>query len=199
MLLLSLLLFMAVACGPADEDLTGTATVEAQPVLPPATTDSSDAAGLAYPGVLSAPAQRDSPYPGPAPTMEGLQSEPPNPDLDLPDTNETTGVVGGVLIREITGQGYAPLIPQKLSLGEIVVSDSGGPALVRTRGDSPQAELFPTGIFIFRNVPPGEYGLVIDLGFTEFLVEQPDGGPLTFSLEAGQALDIGQVITQSPG
>lgn len=160
---------------------------------------SNDSASSAYPGANPGNLTPESAYPGPKPTIEGLQTEPPDPALNLPDAQQTSGVVGGVLIREVVDQGFIPLVPKSLVLGEIITTDNGQPAYVRTSGKSAEAELFPTGIFIFRNVPPGTYGLVVDLGFTQFLVKSTDGNPLTFTVEAGQVLDIGQVITQLPG
>ena len=61
------------------------------------------------------------------------------------------------------------------------------------------AQLFPTGIFVFQNVPPGEYGLMVDVGYTLFTITGDDGSPLLFTVEAGKALDLGQIITELPG
>jgi hypothetical protein len=180
------LLLVATACEPVEDN--------APPISP------ADDSSTAYPGTLpfNPSPEPEFPYPGPEPTLEGLQAVPPNPEVNLPETQSAVGVVGGVLIREIADQGFVPLVPKSLALGEIVTTDSGEPAYVRTSGDSPQAELFPTGIFIFRNVSPGTYGLVVDLGFTQFLVESSSGEAHTFSVEAGQVLNIGQVITKTP-
>lgn len=142
-----------------------------------------------YPGMPAA-----APAPAyPVPTLDGMQAEPPSPEVNLPAASGNNGVVGGVLIREVSDQGFIPLVPKELILGEIVSVNTGEPAYVRTNEASPRAELFPTGVFIFRNVPPGEYGLVMDLGFSQFLIEE-----YTFSVEPGQVLDLGQVITKTP-
>ncbi|MEZ4510982.1 MAG: hypothetical protein R3C62_03830 [Chloroflexota bacterium] len=161
-------------------------------VAPDPGDNNSDANG--YP----APETDQSIVPYPGSEYETLQAEPPNPERELPAAGADVGVVGGVLIRELTDQGFMPLNPQKLLLGEIVHTASDEPAYVSVDDQtSPQAELFPTGVFIFRNVAPGTYGLVVDLGFTQFLVNQPDGSQFLFTVEPGQALDLGQVITQT--
>ncbi len=201
-------LILMSACGPAEDDTSnqeGPAQREdstATPLSPDAVDQSvvEDSGGTAdgtspgdepYPGaeaVLKLPA---APYPGP--TIEGLQAEPPNTERNLPAADSETGIVGGILIREIAGEGFVPFSPHKLVLGEIITLDSGEPAYVGASGESPTAELFPTGIFIFRDISPGNYNLVMDIGITQALVGD------TFAVEAGQVIDLGQVIIELPG
>jgi hypothetical protein len=198
-----IVLMLISACGPAQEDASNqevAAQLEdstATPLSPssvdePVAEDSNGAVDEPYPGsdaALKPPPT--APYPGP--TIEGLQAEPPNTERNLPAADSETGIVGGILIREIVGEGFAPFSPQKLILGEIITLDSGEPAYVGASGESPSAELLPTGIFIFRDISPGDYNLVVDIGITQFLVGD------TFTVEAGQVLDLGQVIIELPG
>lgn len=173
-------------------ETTAPTSGEAESVVPPATSEDGSS-GYPAPDEASQPIVA---YPGSE--YETLQAEPPNPERELPAAGADVGVIGGVLIRELTDQGFMPLNPQKLLLGEIVNTTSGEAAYVSVDdANSPQAELFPTGVFIFRNVAPGTYGLVVDLGFTQFLVNKPDGSQFLFTVEPGQALDLGQVITQT--
>lgn len=196
-ILLAALAVLLSACGPSSDETAETPQAEAN--VPVVVDSESREEATAVPADTTAgypdpQTQAALPDPGyPAPTIEGLQPEPPNPEVNLPEAGSETAVVGGILIREITDQGFVPLIPRELILGEIVSVDTGDPAYVRTNADSLRAELFPTGIFIFRNVPPGEYGLVMDLGFSQFLIEG-----YTLTVEAGQVLDLGQVITTTP-
>jgi hypothetical protein len=125
-------------------------------------------------------------------------AEPPNPERQLPEASAESAVIGGVLLQEEPGLGYIPLIPLKFLLGKVLFTDSGEPAYIRTGGDSSSAELFDTGIFVFHAVEPGEYGLVVDLGFTQFPILNEDGTPRTINVTSGQVLDLGQVITQIP-
>lgn len=148
----------------------------------------------AYPGVNLLP---ENSYP--VPTPDGLVSEPPNTPRDLPQPSGENAVIGGILIREIVDTGFIPLQPRTLSLAEVLHTDAGNPAYIREGTHSPQAELFPTGIFLFRDVPPGEYGLMVDVGFTKFPITSDDGTPLILNIVGGQVLDLGQVITVIPG
>lgn len=137
-------------------------------------------------------------YPAAEQPLEGVLPEPPNPPRDLPPANSDAGVVGGVLIREITDQGFLPLTPKALFLAEIVLNDAGEAAFLRHNENSPTAELFPTGIFVFNNVPPGEYGLVIDVGFSQFPITDENGEEVLVNVVAGQANDLGQLIVTLP-
>lgn len=204
-----LVLFLLSACGSSTQDdgvspQDDTATQDeseqpeastSTPSVPnavdePIAPESNDAVVEPYPGADKALLPQVAPYPGP--TIEGLQPEPPNTERDLPAAENDTGVVGGILIREIVGEGFIPFTPQKLLLGEIIALDSGEPAYVGASGESPTAELLPTGIFVFRNIPPGDYNLVVDIGITQFLAGD------TFAVEAGQVIDLGQVIIELP-
>ena len=60
-----------------------------------------------YPGSV-APAGAGYPVP-PSEEVEGALPEPPNPEIPFPETDPDTGVVGGVLVREITDQGFLPV------------------------------------------------------------------------------------------
>ena len=190
------------ACGPAQEDASnqgGPALLEdstSTPLSPaavdePVVEESNGAVDEPYPGADPVLKPPTAPYPGP--TIEGLQAEPPDTERNLPAANSETGIVGGILIREIVGEGFVPFSPQRLILGEIITLDSGEPAYVGASGESPTAELLPTGIFIFRNISPGDYNLVVDIGITQLLVGD------TFTVEAGQVIDLGQVFVELPG
>jgi hypothetical protein len=203
-----IVLMLMSACGPAQKDASnqeGSALLEdstATPLSPAAVdepvveegngiVDETSPGDEPYPGANAALKSPAAPYPGP--TIEGLQAEPPNTERNLPAADNETGIVGGILIREIVGEGFAPFSPHKLILGEILTLDTGEPAYVGASGESPSAELLPTGIFIFRDISPGDYNLVVDIGISQFLVGD------TFTVEAGQVIDLGQVFVNLPG
>lgn len=139
-----------------------------------------------------------SAYPGMDVNIPGLAIEAPNPGVELPATQPEYGVVGGVLVEEIPGQGFRPLQPLKLSLAKVVYTSEGEPAYIGASDTSPKAEIFATGIFVFRDIPPGDYGIMIDVGYKEFPVTTPDGQVFMITVEAGKAIDLGQVITVLP-
>ncbi|HRQ38303.1 MAG TPA: hypothetical protein PLD25_10350 [Chloroflexota bacterium] len=157
---------------------------------------SGESVNAGYPGNNSE-ASTSTGYPGPD-LYENLLEEPPNPDIDLPAASEEGGVIGGVLVREVVGYGFEPLVPASLMLAEVLLTTDGRPAFIRAGSDSPKAQLYPTGIFIFQNIPPGEYGLMVDVGYTIFPINNEDGTPLLIKLDPGGVIDMGQIITELP-
>lgn len=154
--------------------------------------------GESYPGPME-DLVNDESYPGVvAVDSRDFQQDPPDPSRELPEAKASTGVIGGVLIEEVEGKGYTPLHPLKFMLGKILLANSGQPSYIRTGEDSVKAELFPSGVFIFHSVEPGDYGLVVDLGFTSFVINGEDGSPLVITVEPGSVIDLGQVITKIP-
>ena len=163
----------------------------------PEGTDVKDSS--AYPASDEADGEENSAYPGPANSeLPDLSAEPPNPSFDLPDAGVETGVVGGILIQEMVGEGFIPFTPYELILAEVIEDTEGNPSLIGYDEDSPRAQMFPTGVFIFENISPGEYGIIANLAVYEFPLQELDGSRLLISVEAGQAIDLGQVITQLP-
>jgi hypothetical protein len=186
------------ACGQAGEEaMLTTPSIEEKVVLGDAY-PASETPTMAYPG----PGTTEEPpsgYPAPVnPTLPDFQPEPPDPVRDLPEPSGQAGVVGGVLIYEEPGVGYVPLQPVELILGELLYTDTGEAAYIRKGGGSPRAEFLPTGVFIFSTVPPGEYGLIVDMGYTELQVLDQGGAPTIYTIESGEALDLGQVIVELP-
>lgn len=220
-LLISLALLAGVACGPAtpDEDPTATSPPPAatqedgEGAVAPTPGDSGEGSAIdnsaeaypgpadasAYPGAEESATDNEDGYPSP-PVRRASEpvSEPPNPERDLPQSTGDLATVGGVLIEEILDHGFVPLMPRELTLGSIVTTTEGEPAFLSTGSAAPKAELFQTGVFVFRDIEPGSYGLIVDVGHIKFPVETPEGDLLIFELEAGEVLDLGQVITPLP-
>jgi hypothetical protein len=186
---------LLVACGNAQS------TPETQPVatnapIVPTTSNTTDSSAYPAPDANSA-------YPGTETSVnsagEEFLAEPPNPDREMPATSPDLGAIGGILIREQSNQGFLPLDPHELVLAEVITSDTGQPALVGYDEASPRGETFPTGVFVFRNVKPGQYSLVINMAVTEFLVKDATtGAELIFTVTANEVTDLGQVIVQLP-
>ena len=176
----------------------------------PSPANENEPAG-ASPSASSYPGPSDSGYPAPSGSegsdgypgpgveiVEGVQAVPPDPERNPPTPQPDSGVVSGVLIREVTEQGFIPLTPRGLYLARILQNDSGEQALMRRGDDAPQAQLLPTGIFIFDNVPPETYGIIIDVGFAQFPLEEADGTQIILAVEPGQSIDLGQVFVELP-
>ncbi len=192
-----------VACGPSDTP---------QPVATPVgstTTDSatnseqSSTTDVGYPGTntISGYPGTDSndvsSYPSGS-SQQDLLSQPPAPQVDIPNPQGNSGAIGGILVQEVVGQGYLPLDPYELILAEIVLNNRGEPALIGFDEKSLRAETFPTGVFVFANVPPGRYGMVVNTAVSQFPLKTAEGDDLLFDVESGQAVDLGQVFVQLP-
>lgn len=182
-----LLSAILAACSSSAEP---TATPLSQQTTP------SQSSSDGYPGSIAAYPASGPSYP--VPTREGLVTEPPNPVVELPGASATTAVIGGTLIQEITGQGFIPLNPYQFILGELIYNDQGEPVLLNYSDESLRAETFDTGIFIFRNVPPGTYGLILNLAVAEFPIRDDAGQELLITVEAGDVIDLGQFFVDLP-
>lgn len=189
-LLVGIAILVLSACGPANSNNDSSNTV--------AITDNSNSVDGAYPDSLAVEGNDD--YPGrDIPTPEGLVPAPPDPDRDLPNAAGDFAVIGGVLIREYIDQGFVPFTPTRLVLGKVLETNTGQPAYITENEESLEAELFPTGVFVFNSVPPGTYGIVVDLSFTKFPINGDDGSPLLITIQAGDAIDLGQLFIEMPG
>lgn len=144
--------------------------------------------------------ETDTSIPGyPVNDLGEILDTPPNPEVELPAADGSGAVIGGILVRElIESGGFQPFDPYQLILGEQVHDDLGEPAFIRYNDNSARAETFASGVFVFRGVPSGTYGLIINLGFTEFPVIQEDGSYLLIMVEENEVRDLGQVFVQVP-
>ena len=187
--------WLLAACGPsAPADPTAVPL----PITPTGAANSGN--DNAYPSA-GYPANPETPtsYPGALVIgREEILGEPPNPARDLPAAAPGTGVIGGALIREISDEGFMPLNPHELILAIMANNNAGTPVFLRHDEVSQRAETFPTGIFVFRDVPPGRYGLIVGIGITQFPVRTPDGAEVLVDVTPGAVIDLGQVIVQFP-
>lgn len=178
-------LLTSAGCG-SSQDVPP--TIEVIINTPGPITPAADRSGYPAPTQSSV----DSSYPGlrdPA-----LSETPPDIDVDIPNPGADFGSIGGIMVREISGEGFIPLTPIEVALAEVKLLDTGEPGYLAHNDESLRAELPGTGIFIFNNVPPGQYGLVIDMGFTQLLALDENGETLLFNVEAGQVLDLGHIF-----
>ena len=169
-------------------ETTPNAETGTQPTTAPET--SYPAGDPAYPSAVQ-PTLNPA-YPAGAP-LSG-SPEPPNPPVELPAATAGNGTIGGVLIRKYEDNTFVPVNPHKLILATQVKDDDGNPLLWRHDEDSPVAQQFETGVFIFPDIPPGTYGLIVNLAVEEMPVKGADGQDIVIELKEGQALDLGQII-----
>ena len=142
-----------------------------------------------------------TPYPGAElpEILQNAQAEPPNPDRELPAADAGSGSIAGILIQDLEeGRGYVPLQPKAVRLGEIIENEAGEAIFLAADERSLSGQVFPTGIFVLQNIPPGTYGLIVDLGYTQIAVNDESGNPRLFEIAGGDVIDLGQVITTMP-
>ncbi len=206
--LVLLLSLLVAGCGSADTPTPETipVTVESAPATTGNNTGQNGAgqnletaAVPDYPAPSGdypeAPAAGVPDYPGANSEAAGAP-DPPNPERDIPVPDSTTGAVGGVLVHQMDENSFEPVVPRALYLGEVLLNSTGEQALISQGTDSPQAQLFQTGVFIFSDVPPGTYGLIIDLGFAQFPLTDESGLEMLIDVEGGQAYDLGQIMVR---
>lgn len=177
------------------EATTPSLATSAAPSAVPATSDA--ASEDAYPGPAT-PEESSPGYPGPDPEQEELLPEPPDPDVELPAPEGETSTLGGVLVQRVGEEGFLPFSPHELILAEMVYTTDGEPAFISYDEGSPRAETFDTGIFIFRQVPPGTYGLIANLAVTEFALKNEAQEEILITVEPGEVVDLGRIMVDLP-
>ncbi|MEM7332299.1 MAG: hypothetical protein AAF490_09415 [Chloroflexota bacterium] len=126
-----------------------------------------------------------------------LLDAPPSPEFDAPSP-ASGGAVTGILVREFVGEGYMPLTPGGLFLGRIVYDSNGEPALFRRGDDAPQAQILQTGVFIFNNVPPDSYAVIIDVGFAQFPLVDENNEQIVVTVTEGEVINLEQIFVDLP-
>jgi hypothetical protein len=97
----------------------------------------------------------------------------------------------------LTTPDSAEPVPQTvLALAEVVTDAQGKPLAAKLSQETSMRSLTDTqGRFVFVNVPPGQYGLVFDKIAETFLLKDPTTGrDFLFHVEAGQVLDLGELV-----
>ena len=169
-----------------------------QPAAAPAT-----AVATAVPAAAPTAAQPESPLAAPVSPLSAPESPLAAPpaagvlsgcDLDFPAPADGTGVVCGVVISNtpvtryfLAGDFYlAPVIYSKATLED--GSEIDVPFVSLNVGSDKRADVkTETGAFVFQDVPPGEYGVVIYTPLQSFLFHTSEGTEtLLIQVEPGE-------------
>jgi len=115
--------------------------------------------------------------------------------LTIPTPSADSGVVSGKLLGKTDDQPY---IAPGLYLGKLIRSnqeDSDTPPLIGiSTGSDPKAIQANDGTFVFTDVPPGEYVLIIWAPMSIVPITDPETqSELIVTIEAGDAVDLGTV------
>lgn len=115
-------------------------------------------------------------------------------EVDLP-TSTDVGTVTGILKWD-SSLGQEPVSEQILYLGHIVYLADGQPAMGGlNKQTAPVTQSTYAGQFIFEDVPPGQYTLLLDRVVSTFLLNDPNtGGDMIIEVQGGQITDLGELV-----
>jgi hypothetical protein len=150
--------------------------------------------GLALTGALLAACGSVSSVPA---TPSASTTLPADATLSLPSPADSRmAVIGGVLLRLQPDGNLAPISDITLYLAPVVYTSDHREWLVGLdEAADPKTSTNQTGVFVFSNIAPGKYGLVLKTPVGGFLLKKRDGEDLLIEAVAGQSLNLGEVIT----
>jgi len=133
--------------------------------------------------------QSEESYPGPDP-VEQASAFPDS--VEIPQPGPDLGVVTGRILQAGTTEAY---LAPTLVLGELVFPDNPeAPPLVGYSVETdPIGVEDRTGRFVFADVKPGKYAIVIWTPLTQTLVMDSQGSTVQVEVEAGKIVDLGDV------
>lgn len=167
---------------------------------PPTAATSAGQAG--YPVVTEAPLGSGYPAPSeatgpgyPLPTDESAPNFAPVLTVPAPASNQV-GVVTGKILRLPPGatQGAAPFLAD-LYLGKVIASTVGEEGMVELdQGSAPRGLIDAQGVFVFKDVPVGRYGLMISTPQGAVLLNKPpEGSAMVIDITGGNTVDLGEL------
>lgn len=128
-----------------------------------------------------------------SPSNRAMQSPIPVVATQIAGMGRVTGI-----LQLKTSAGAEPQPGRLLYLAEIITDANGKEnAVGYDRTSAPKATTAPDGAFTFANVPPGKYGLVIDVVSQAFLLKDPKtGGDMLIEAKADAISDFGTLTYQ---
>jgi hypothetical protein len=93
-----------------------------------------------------------------------------------------------------SGSDKQPYVADLVLEGTVAASQPGYPPMLKYTDNSPQAVQDKTGLFVFFDVDPGTYGLVISSPIGGSTINDPTQStpqPLIFTVKAGEDKDLG--------
>lgn len=126
-----------------------------------------------------------------------LTDEEQNETLPIPQPSNNAATVSGVILDIMTQQAPAE---SNLYLGLMQETNKGLPVITLDRDKAPVTTPLKNGQFVFTEVPPGTYGVILFNPDASFLVDDPQNTELSLMLtvEAGQTIDLGTITTTLP-
>lgn len=184
---------LAACSQPAPQSSPETATTAPAGEQPAATAG----AGGAYPGPSGA-------YPAPSGAYPGPQTVPtPAVSMDpivvpQPASNEV-GVVSGTLYRLDEAGKRIPYAAGTIYLGTVTESGGVEAMVALDRNVAPTTVTNGLGQFVFADVPPGRYGLMLQAFEGPLLLNNPqDATDMLIEVTGGQVVEMGDLAYPLP-
>lgn len=130
-------------------------------------------------------------YPGPGPGEEDRKSFYP-PSVSVPKPKAGLGVITGKVIERGTNEIY---LAPTLILGELSFADnpSAPPLVGFSEQTDPKGIQDQSGKFIFEDIKPGKYAIVVWTPISQTLVSDEKGATVMIDVTAGKVIDLGDV------
>lgn len=110
----------------------------------------------------------------------------------------TIATVGGRLVRTHNGI-IEPIAETNIMLAPVIYSADGTPVLAAVDKETAlMATTDKNGAFVFVDIPPGTYGIVIITPVGLFLLQEKNGNDFLFEVRGGTVLDLGEIQTRLP-
>jgi hypothetical protein len=128
--------------------------------------------------------------PYPVETTPAQAAVPTDPQEIVEQLQTGLGAVSGTLL--INRQ---PRPAASLYLADVIQDDRGAEMVASyDPANSPRAFTDSSGNFLYVNIPPGRYGLVLDSVIASYLLHYPDRDePILITITAGEVTDIGDL------
>lgn len=130
--------------------------------------------------------------PAAAATAEATVASEPTADVA---TGEPGTVKGALFV--VSGRGSKPVPGAIIYLARLLTDSTGNESMAAMdRITSPKATTDESGAFLFEDVEPGRYGLVLDTILATYLLNHPRGGDLILEVSPGGTTNTGNLLYQ---
>jgi hypothetical protein len=150
------------------------------------------------PQAQSTPAAAPSPPPSGA-TNTAAGATPGAPRV-IPTAAQDKGVVHGILLEADSKQPLTEAKGVDVFLGAVLRSADNPQGLASLdKLTAPRADPDDSGRFVFADVPPGEYALIVRSPISEVVARKLDqSGDVIVTVVPGNAIDLGEVYSKFP-
>lgn len=119
--------------------------------------------------------------------------QPSNPTLVVPTADNITAVIHGIIISEESNKPPEAIF--YLAMNSTAKTKDAPAVLAFSNQNSPRAEVADSGEFVFRNVNPGQYAMMLWFPSKEpYFVPAADGQDYWWiNVKAGEVLEMGEI------